>query len=141
MSSLAGSQDAWSVSNTDAGCYLMSPRRTDSSRLAIGRHPKLGAGLFIVNFRLSVPRANAGEPVTIQAAGGDLNRLGRIVGTQLLFVPLDASDISASLLVLKQAGTLGLLIKRTWIAHGGQKAAEAIALYDQAGCSLPGRPT
>jgi hypothetical protein len=44
MSSLAGSQDAWSVSNTDAGCYLMSPRRTDSSRLAIGRHPKLGAG-------------------------------------------------------------------------------------------------
>src|SRR4051794_5654562 len=61
MSLLENPPNVWSVSRTEAGCYLMSPRRADSSSLGIGRHPKLGLGLFVVRFGLSVPEANAGE--------------------------------------------------------------------------------
>jgi hypothetical protein len=138
LTGLSGSPDEWSFSTTEAGCYLMSPRRPNTSNLAIGRHPGLGIGLFILNFGLSVPNANAGEVVTIQAAGDDLNRTGRIVGARLLFVPLNTTDIDVSLLALKQTGMLGLLVRNTWIAHGGKKVAEAVAQYRQAGCTAPG---
>lgn len=138
LTGLSGNPDEWSVSTSEVGCYLMSPRRLNTSSLAIGRHPRLGTGLFILNFGLSVPRTNTGEIVTIQAAGTDLNRTGRIAGVRLFFVPLDTADIDASLLALKQTGMLGLLVRKTWIAHGGQKVAEAIAQYRQAGCSAAG---
>ena len=42
VSSIEGSADAWSVSQGEAGCYVISPYRKNSSRLAIGRHPSLG---------------------------------------------------------------------------------------------------
>jgi hypothetical protein len=131
MSILETPPNVWSVSRTDAGCYLMSPRRADSSSLAIGRHPKLGLGLFVVRFGLSVPEANAGEPVVIQAKNGDLNKLGRLAGVRLLFVPLDSSDFEGSLQGLAENGTLWLQVRRSWIAHGGQGIAEAVANYRQ----------
>jgi hypothetical protein len=131
MSQLVGTQETWSVSRTEAGCYLISPRRTRSSSLAVGRHPKLGLGLFVVGFALSVPKANTGEPVVIEAEGGDLNRVGRMVGAQLLFVPLDSSDIESSLRSLKDTGLLGLVVRDIWIAHGGQEVTEAVAKYDR----------
>jgi len=139
MSVLATTPDVWSVSRTDAGCYLISPRRTDSSSVAIGRHPTLGVGLFIVNFALSVPNANAGEPVVIQAEGGDLDRVGRIVGVRLLFVPLDSADVARSLRALKDDGLLGLVVRQTWIAHGGEKVAQAVARYSE-DCAVAGAP-
>ena len=135
---LPGSRDVWSVSRSDAGCYLMSPRRTDGSSLMIGRHPKFGAGLFIMNFGLSVSRANIGEPVVIQAEGGDLGRVGRMIGARLLFVPLGAADIADSLRTLKDAGVLGLVIRQTWMGHGGRHVAEAVVQYGEADCTRAG---
>jgi hypothetical protein len=137
MSLLVTTPDVWSVSRTDAGCYLISPRRRDSSSLAIGRHPELGIGLFIVNFALSVPNANTGEPVVIQAEGGNLDKVGRIVGVRLLFVPLDGADIAGSLRTLKDDGLLGLVVRQTWIAHGGQKVAQAVVRYGE-DCAVAG---
>jgi hypothetical protein len=131
MSELAGTPESWSVSRTDAGCYLLSPHRTGSSSLAIGRHPKLGLGLFVVSFALAVPNTNNGEPVVILTEGHDLNRVGRIVGTRLLFVPLDNADVESSLQGLKDNGTLWLLLRHTWITHGGQGVAKAVAKYGQ----------
>jgi hypothetical protein len=131
VSELKGSPGSWSVSRTGAGCYLLSPRRTGSSSLAIGRHPKLGLGLFVVSFALSVPKANDGEPVVMLTEGRALNTAGRIVGVQLLFVPLDTADVESSLRELKDNSTLWLRVKHTWIAHGGQGVTAAVAQYGQ----------
>jgi hypothetical protein len=131
MSELAGTPKSWSVSRTDAGCYLLSPRRTGSSSLAIGRHPKWGLGLFVVNFALSVPKENNGEPVVILTEGHGLDGMGRVVGTQLLFIPLDNAKLERGLQTLKDDGTLWLMLRHTWIAHGGQGVAEAVLKYRQ----------
>jgi hypothetical protein len=130
LSLIATTPGVWSASRTAAGCYLISPRRTDSSSLAIGQHPRLGAGLFVVNFALSVASANTGETVVIQAAGGDLSKSARVAGIGLLFAPLDPIEIERSLRALKDNRLLGLVIRHTWLAHGGGKTAEAIAKYE-----------
>jgi hypothetical protein len=130
LSLIATTPGVWSASRTDAGCYLISPRRADSSSLAIGRHPRLGTGLFVVNFALSVASANTGETVVIQAAGGDLGKSARVAGIGLLFAPLDPAEIERSLRALKDNRLLGLVIRHTWLAHGGGNIAEAIAKYE-----------
>jgi hypothetical protein len=137
ISSLSTSSVAWSVSRTDAGCYLLSPRRTDSSNLAFGRHPALGLGLFIVNFGLSVPNDNPGESVTIHLEDNDLSRAGKLAGKALLFIPLDSVDMQNSLAELKENGQLWLMIRHTWITHGGQGLAEAIVKFGQ-DCPMAG---
>jgi hypothetical protein len=131
MSELAGSPNSWSVSRTDAGCYLLSPRRARSSSLAIGRHPTLGLGLFVVNFALAVPKENDGEPVVILTEGHDLNGIGRVVGTRLLFIPLNNANVERSLQGIKDDGTLWLMLRHSWIAHSGQGVLEAVVKYGQ----------
>jgi hypothetical protein len=129
VSLIEGSADAWSVSRTVAGCYLMSPYRKGSSRLAIGRHPALGLGLFAVGFALAVPDAQTGEPVVIQADGRDLAKTGRLAAARLLFVPLAPAEEEAALLELRSTGTLWLMVRRTSIMHGGLAVGAAIAQY------------
>ena len=59
LSMLEGSPEGWSVSRTNAGCYLLSPYRRHGGRTAIGRHPELGLGLFAINFALAMPGVHA----------------------------------------------------------------------------------
>jgi hypothetical protein len=109
----------------------MSPRRSSTSSLAIGQHPKLGLGLFVVGFALSVPAANDGEPVVIRAEGQDLNRVGKIAGIQLLFVPLDRAEVEHAIRGLKDNDMLWLVVRHTSIAHGGKSVAGAVLQYEQ----------
>ncbi len=137
---IEGSADAWSVSRTEAGCYLMSPYRAEASRLAIGRHPTLGLGLLAVSLRLAVPEG-ANEPVAIQVADGqEIRKAGRLTGANVLFVPLDQADVDASLRALQESGALWLSVRRTWIAHGGHAVPDAIAHYVRACVGADGTP-
>ena len=129
LSLIEGSSDEWSVSRSDAGCYLMSPRRKSTSRLAIGRHPTLGMGLFAVSFALALAGEGAVEPVVIRAGGQDLARPGRTVGANLLLVKLDATDIEACLAELREHGVLWLGMRNAWLAHGGRGVDAAVAQY------------
>jgi hypothetical protein len=129
---IENSSDAWSVSRTEAGCYLISPRRNGASRLAIGRKPAFGTGLFVVNFALALPTGNVGEPVVVQAGGHELNKTGRAIGPELMFVPLDRAELELCLRELKDTGTLWLMVKRAWIAHGGQSVLAAVGQYSEA---------
>ena len=138
MALIEGSAEAWSVSQTEAGCYLMSPYRVEASRLAVGRHPTLGLGLFAVSLRLAVP-VGGDEPVAIQAADGqEIRRAGRMSGANVLFVPLDPAEADASLQALQDSGTLWLSVRRTWIAHGGHRVQDAVAHYVRT-CAGTGR--
>ncbi|HEX3575617.1 MAG TPA: hypothetical protein VHU42_13525 [Rhodopila sp.] len=125
------SGDAWSVSRTEAGCYLLSPRAPGGSSLAIGWRSKQEQGLFLSGLALAVPRASPGEPVPIQAAGREITGLGRMVGFKLLFVPLAAADMESILRELRDNGTLWLKVRDTWIAHGGLGSLPAVATYSQ----------
>lgn len=140
LSLIEGSSDAWSVSRTDAGCYLMSPYRKGSSRLEIGRHPTLGLGLFAVGLSLALPGVNGHEPVTIRAAGQELARSGRSAGLKILFVALAPSDVAAALRELADNGALWIVIKQTSIVHGGQAVQAALDLYAQTCADVPGTP-
>ena len=55
-----------------------------------------------------------------------------------LFVPLGAADIADSLRTLKDAGVLGLVIRQTWMGHGGRHVAEAVVQYGEADCTRAG---
>lgn len=138
LSLIGGSAESWSVSRTDAGCYLISPHRAEGSRLAIGQHPVFGLGLLAVSLRLSLPRGTTDEPVTIQADGQELKKIGRISGTNVVFVALDRAEAEASLQELGAAGTLWLMVRHTWIAHGGRAVQAAIAEYGRV-CADAGR--
>ncbi len=129
ISLLVNSPDTWTVSHTKAGCFLSSPARNGSSSLAIGQHSKLGLGLFIVGFGLSVANANLGEPVSVQVEGRDLNEKGRLAGVRLLFIPMEKADVEASLGALKDTGSLWLMVRHTWITHSGLGVADAVAKY------------
>ncbi|MDR3535125.1 MAG: hypothetical protein P4L71_01370 [Acetobacteraceae bacterium] len=129
LSSIAGSSNAWSVSRIETGCYLISPRRSGSSSLAIGRHATLGLGLFLVNFALAEPVGGPGEPVVIRAQDQDLTGTARRVGFRSLFVPLSDASVELSLQELQDAGRLWVMLKHTWVAHDGQGIAAALADY------------
>ena len=129
MSLIEGSQDAWTVSRTETGCFLLSASRQKASRLVIGRSPTLGLGLFAVDFALSVQGPDAAEPVDIKLDDGELHRIGRMAGASLLLVPLSQQDVDWSLRTLAMDGALWLGIRGTWLAHGGQNVKAAVAEY------------
>ena len=129
ISLIEGSQDAWSVSRTQAGCYLLSPHRKNSSRLAVGQSPTLGLGLFAVHFALAMPGREATEPVTIRAEDATLRKNGRMVGENLLFVPLAPAELASAMRTLDSAGTLWLEIHGASLAHGGQDVRKALAEF------------
>jgi hypothetical protein len=133
---IPGPENAWSVSRTAAGCYLISPRLRATSRLAIGWRTQQEPGLFMVGFPLAVRAANAAEPVVVQAGGQDLNESGRMVNSAQLFVPLDNADLERSLHELRDTGTLWLRVRHTWIAHGGQGIEAALTQFGRT-CSAP----
>ena len=80
MSLIEGSRDAWTVSRTETGCFLLSASRAKASRLAIGRSSALELGLFAVDFALAVHGPNAVEPVDIKLDEGEMHRAGRMAG-------------------------------------------------------------
>lgn len=137
MSLIEGSRGAWTVSRTETGCFLLSANRAKASRLAIGRSPTLGLGLFAVDFALAVHGPDAPEQVDIKLDDGDLHRVGRMAGPSLLLVPLNQQDVDGSLRTLATDGTLWLGIRSTWLAHGGQNVKAAIADYTKQCAEAP----
>lgn len=125
---IQGSADSWAVSKTDAGCYLISPYRKDSSRLAIGRHPKLGLGLFAVSLPLA-RKPNSQEPVIVQIDGQGISLPGKVILGNLLFIAMTDEKVEAGLRELQSTGALWLAVHGTWIMHGGRATASAITDY------------
>lgn len=131
ISSIAGSTDSWSVSKNEAGCYLMSAYRKESSRLAIGRHPAFGLGLFTVGLALSTPGLDGEEPIAIQLSPDRLMKSGRIAAATLLFVPLAQLELEACLRELRANGVLWIALRSAGVAHGGKDVESAIADYQR----------
>lgn len=140
ISLIEGSRDAWSVSRTETGCFLLSAARVRASRLAIGHSPTLGLGLFAVDFALAVRTPAATEPVNIKLGDGELRRAGRMAGASLLLVPLSQQDVDGSLRTLATDGTLWLGIRGAWLAHGGQNVKAAVADYAKQCAEPPKTP-
>jgi hypothetical protein len=138
MALIEGSATAWSVSRTEAGCYLMSPYRKGSSRLAIGRHPSLGIGLFAVEFALAATATDVAEPVVILVGGTERAASGRLIGNKLLFVPLAPAELAAGLRELQDTGALWLQVRHTWLGHGGQTVGEAVSTFGKTCADVAG---
>lgn len=124
-----GSVDAWSVSKGELGCFMMSPYRRGASRLAVGSHAKFGFGLYAVGYALGVPVSDPSVPVLLRTAGQEVGKVGRMVASSLLFVPLSATEAGVILGELRTAGLMWLSIKGTWVAHTGRAAAPAADAY------------
>ncbi len=129
--SIEGSLDAWSVSHDEVGCFLLSPRRKGSSRLAIGLHPTFGFGLYAVGFAMAVRVADPTAPVLIRAGGRETKKVGRMISNELFFIPLDRAETVVDLKELREAGALWLFIRDTWISHSGKAVAAAIDSYEK----------
>jgi hypothetical protein len=129
LSMIPASRDSWTVSNTDAGCYLLSPQQKANSSLAIGWRRRDQPGLFLISFALAVPMGNVGEPVLIQTGGHQFEAAGQNIGFRLFFVPIDDTEMSSVLKELGDTGTLWLEVRHTWIAHGGRGLLAALASY------------
>jgi len=128
LSLLEGNGGAWSASRTEAGCYLISPYRKNTSRLAIGRHPTLGLGLFAVSFPLAT-KIDAIEPMMVHVNGQDVDAEGRVIRPNLVFVAQGAAAVEAELGELADTGALWMQLRRTWVMHDGHGVREAIAAY------------
>lgn len=129
--SIEGSLDAWSVSQDEVGCFLLSPRRKGSSRLAIGLHPTFGFGLYAVGFAMAVRITDPTAPVLIRAGGQEMKKVGRMISHELFFIPLDRAETVVGLRELRESGALWLFIRDTWIAHSGKAVAAAIDSYEK----------
>lgn len=136
LSLVQGSGSAWFASRSDAGCYLMSPYRDKTSRVAIGRHPTLGLGLFAVSFPLAT-RIKTVEPMLLRVGGQDVAAAGQVTAGNLVFVALDAPALDAELAELQDSGTLWLEIRQTWVMHDGHGVREALAAYRSACTASP----
>lgn len=128
--SIEGSPDAWSVSQSEVGCFLMSPFRRGTSRLAIGSHLKFGFGLYAVGFAMALPVNDPTAAVLVRAGGQDVSKIGRMVANELFFIPLSQAEAVVNLRELREVGVLWLFIRETWLAHSGQAAAAAIGSYE-----------
>lgn len=137
---IGGSAGSWSVSRTDAGCYAMSPLNKTSSRLAIGRHPALGAGMFVIDLALAVSRSDNSEPVVFLVAGERHEKTGRMVANRLLFIPLTPPDLDAEFAELKENGVIWLEIRQAFLGHGGRETRETVAAYGEACRDARGKP-
>ncbi len=129
--SIEGSLDAWSVSQSEVGCFLMSPFRKGTSRLAIGSHFKFGFGLYAVGFAMALPVAAPTATVLVRAGGQDVRKIGRMVATALFFIPLSQAEAVVNLRELREVGVLWLFIRETWLAHSGQAATVAVDSYER----------
>lgn len=129
--SIEGSLDAWSVSQSEIGCFLMSPFRKGTSRLAIGSHFKFGFGLYAVGFAMALPVADPTATVLVRAEGQDVRKIGRMVATGLFFIPLSQAEAVVNLRELREVGVLWLLIRESWLAHYGQTTAAAVDSYER----------
>lgn len=127
---IEGSLDAWSVSQSEVGCFLMSPFRRGTSRLAIGSHSKFGFGLYAVGFAMAVSTVDPTAMVLVRAGGRDTRKVGRMVATGLFYIPLSQAEAVVNLRELREAGVLWLFIRETWLAHSGNAAAAAVEAYE-----------
>lgn len=133
---LGGSDRAWSVSNTDLGCLLLSPARTHGFRTALGRHATYGLGLFLIGFPLAVSPNSPGEPVTLAAGGRHLVGNGRVVARDVFFVTLTPDDLGVALRELLSAGILWVTVRQTAISQDGHEVKQAVEAYGRA-CGGP----
>lgn len=139
LSNIEGSLESWSVSKNDDGCYLMSPFRRATSRLAIGRHAKFGLGVFAVRLALALAGEGAVEPASIRVGTQEMSRPARTIGASVLLVAVDEADIAAALEELHGSGTLWIHMRQSWIAHNGRDVDAAIAAFKQeCGLAAPG---
>lgn len=129
MFSITGSTNAWSVSSSEAGCYLISPWRYQTSRLALGLHPKLGLGLYAVGFAMAVPSKSRSVPVIIRTEVGEVGKVGTLVSPDFFFVPLTLDELSADLTEISRSGALWVSIQDTWISHAGRSDSDTADSY------------
>jgi hypothetical protein len=129
MAQLPTSSDSWSVSDTSAGCFLLSPRQQNSIGLAVGWPTRRQPGLLLTSFALAVAGPGATEKVRVQVGDGTVETSGRMVGRRQFFVPVNVDEMKSVLRELSNTGTLWLEIKQTWIAHSGRGLPEALAHY------------
>jgi hypothetical protein len=129
MALLPTSSDSWSVSDTGAGCFLLSPRQQNSIGLAVGWSTKRQPALLLTSFALALAGPNATEKVRVQAGDGTFETAGRMVGSRQFFVPVDTNEMKSVLRELGDTGTLWLEIRHTWIAHSGRGLPAAMARY------------
>ena len=113
-----------------SGCFLMSPFRRGTSRLAIGSHLKFGFGLYAVGFAMALPVNDPTAAVLVRAGGQDVSKIGRMVANELFLIPLSQAEAVVNLRELREVGVLWLFIRETWLAHSGQAAAAAIGSYE-----------
>jgi hypothetical protein len=99
----------------------------------------LGLGLFAVSIKLATSDVNATEPVMIGVDDQEFTKGGRVVGKDILFVPLAGPEVAAGLRELQKTGTLWLSVRNTWIAHGGQAVGAALTEYGRT-CADRGTP-
>lgn len=133
---LGGSADAWSVSKTVEGCFLLSPAWGGSSRVAVGVYPGHGLGLLAVSFPISVRADLPLLRVGISLGATDMQRDGTMVDTNLLFVPLTPEEAETVLATIQSRGELWISVRGVSIEHQGQAAATAVPQFRSA-CLTP----
>ena len=126
---LPGSPASWSVSKSPAGCYLLSPVRDGSSHLAIGRHPTLGEGVFVVDFPLASAGPDSPEPVLVAMGGREIPKVGRMIANKLLFIRLDPAEAAIGPHELEESGALWLQVRNSWLCHAGRMVGEAVTTF------------
>jgi hypothetical protein len=129
---LAGSDNAWTISESALGCLLVSPSRSSGTRLALGHHASHGRGIFLIGLSLSVPDGNPDEPVVLAAGGRDLGRQGRVIARDVFFIPLSRADVDLVLRELWYAGALWVTVRETAMSEGGLRVKEAVEAYGHA---------
>ncbi len=126
---IEGSATSWFVSKSGAGCYAMSPNSKADSRIAIGRHPTLGSGIFVIDLGLAVSRSDNHETVEVMVDGAPRAKDGQVVVAKLLFVPLAPAELDSQLRELQATGVIWLQVRGAWLGHAGHRLAEAVAVY------------
>jgi hypothetical protein len=121
----------WSAIRVPFGCFLVAPREAGGENIVIGQHRDYGLGMALVGLGLSQAPTSQGEPVTISAGGRDLPRRARLVAQGVMFIALDAQDMSVALREIWVAGTLWMTLRDTSFAQGGRNAQKALESYSR----------
>lgn len=137
VSSLRGDDSAWTVSNTSAGCYLLSPYRRDGSRLAFGRHPSRGLGLFLINLTIAVPNETRSVSLSVSTGVGAVSGQATLIAANVLLDPIGETTAPSVLARLRVDGALWLQIGDAWVMHGGLDGRIAVEKYDRTCISKP----
>jgi hypothetical protein len=131
VSSLRGDPIAWTVSDTSAGCYLLSPYLRDGSRLAFGRHPLRGLGLFLINLAISVPNDTRAVSISVTTEAGAVSGQAKLVAANVLLTPIDKATAASVLVRVNKDGALWLRLGDAWIMHGGTGGLAAVQEYNR----------